>query len=351
MRSITARGDSRAIGAALGEEARQSLHEVVFPSEAYGALAPWLGSDRLAGLMAASRTAAPALFAEIEGIAAGAAAALEPVFLWNCRGDLPPYGAETEGCTTVMAPRNAGRPAVIAHNEDGGALLAGHCFMARVEPDPIGPGPNESSQGLGFTSFCYPGMLPGHTFAVNDAGLVQTINNISPHDLTVGVTRHMVCRALLACATLEDALGWLRRRDRAAGFHHNLGAAAEGRMVSVEAPASGCVVAEVTALRAHANHLIFADFAGAPQTVSPSTAARQKRADTLLPGRDDPLEILFDRENDDLPILCRGEAANGRAYTLATALFRLEPEGVSLEVFHGPDRNPVFRGEIALAVA
>jgi hypothetical protein len=339
MRAITTRGTGREIGRALGEEARQAVHERVFESRAYADLRRWRGSERLAAIMAATRRACPAFVEEIAGIADGVGAPLDDIFLWNCRGDLPPPGSDPEGCTSIMVPAHEDHAALIAHNEDGGANLAGSGFMARVEPE----------GGLGYDTYCYPGMLPGHSFAMNDAGLVQTINNISPRDLTTGIARHVVCRAILACRNLDEALGWLRRGDRASGFHHNLGAAAEARLISVEAPASGCALRPVTAPRAHANHLVFSEFADLPQTVSPSTAARQSRAEALLPEADDPLTILFDRANERLPVLCRGEAANGQAYTLATALFRLDPSGVRLEVFHGPSREPVFTARTELA--
>lgn len=341
MRAIIACGTGREIGRALGEEARRAVRERVFESQAYADLRRWRGSERLAAITAASRGACPAYLEEIAGIAEGVGAPLDDIFLWNCRGDLPPPGVEPEGCTSVMTPPDRGCPGIVAHNEDGGANLAGSGFMARIEPE----------AGPGFDTFCYPGMLPGHSFAMNDAGLVQTVNNISPYDLTTGMARHVVCRAILACRSLEEALVWLRRGDRASGFHHNLGSAAEGQLISVEAPASGCAARPVTAPRAHANHLIFSEFAELPQTVSPSTAARQARAEALLPAADDPLAILFDRADEALPVLCRGEAASNRSYTFATALFRLTPTGVSLEVFHGPSRAPVFTAATELALA
>ena len=83
------------------------------------------------------------------------------------------------------------------------------------------------SHGIGFTSFYSPGLLPGHTFAVNDAGLVQAINHIRPHDQTAGIPRHFIARAVLGSADLDAALSVLSRRDRASGFHHNLGNALE----------------------------------------------------------------------------------------------------------------------------
>ena len=58
--------------------------------------------------------------------------------------------------------------ALIAHNEDGPPELDGHCRWLTVT----------QANGTKFSTFHYPGMLPGHTFSVNSHGLVQTINNI-----------------------------------------------------------------------------------------------------------------------------------------------------------------------------
>lgn len=362
MDIVRLRGDPYSVGQRLGAKAAPVIRDVVFDTAIIGGLTRWLGSDRLAQLEAAARRHFPQIVREIEGIADGAGITFEEAFLWNCRGDLnDPAQAPEDSCTTVLlpgvllpGPRLPGennQAAVIAHNEDGAPEFADLGFLARVEPD----------HGMAFTAFCYPGMLPGHAFGVNDAGLVQTINNIRPHDLTVGIPRHVITRAVLACDNLDDALDLLRRTDRAAGFHHNLGEAARGRLLSVEAPASGCGVVEITAPSAHANHLIRQEFSDLAQTVTPSSAARQSRADDMLMdgvgvGVDagvsatfDPLTILFDRGREDLPILCRGETGSSDSYTLATALFRLGSHRIDWSVYHGPDRHPVFDESLEVA--
>ena len=337
MDSVRLCGDPYRIGRGLGEKAAPVVRDVVFNTAQFVGLKRWLGGDRLARLEAAARRHFPEFLREIEGIADGAGVAFQEAFLWNCRGDFPDPARELEdACTTVLLPGADGGPAVIGHNEDGAPEFAGHGLLARVEPE----------GGLPFTAFCYPGMLPGHAFGVNDAGLVQTINHIRPHDLTDGIPRQVITRAVLACRDLDEALALLRRKDRAAGFHHNLGAAASGRLLSVEAPASGCAVVEIDAPSAHANHLIRREFSGLAQTVTPSSGARQERAEALLAAGvaadGDPLPILFDRARDDLPILCRGEFESSDSYTLATVVFRLGANRVDWSVHHGPERGAVF---------
>src|SRR3546814_11694015 len=75
-----------------------------------------------------------------------------------------------DGCTTVLlpgAPAAGGGP-VLAHNEDGHAGLRSGCAVAVVR----------SAGGKAFSAFVYPASLPGHTFAVTEAGLAVTANNI-----------------------------------------------------------------------------------------------------------------------------------------------------------------------------
>ncbi len=72
------------------------------------------------------------------------------VFAWNCRGDI--LASVPDDCTTIQRP---GTQIGIAHNEDGPPFFRGFCFILYAEPD----------DGMNFRSFCYPGSLPGHTFA------------------------------------------------------------------------------------------------------------------------------------------------------------------------------------------
>ena len=341
METIVARGDAFAVGQAIGRHGGRFVCDAVFHTTQFKALKRWLGSDRLKALKAAAIRAFPQYMREIDGIADGANLPFDEIFLWNCRGDLHDLDPTLDdtGCTTVLLPGEAG---IIGHNEDGAAELAGLCFLCDVEPD----------DGPGFTAFCYPGMLPGHAFGVNRLGLVQTINNVRPHDLTIGVPRHIICRAVLDCATLDAAIGVLQRTDRASGFHHSLGQAGDSRLLSVEAPASGCAVVEVKSPLAHANHLIADSYRDLDQECQPSSVARQERADALIAAgvlvNNDPFVILYDRENTGLPILRRGNEDGNDGYTLATAVFKIAADAVGWTVSHGPDPGAVASGRIEL---
>ena len=344
LRTISASGDPYSVGRALGEAAAPALRDIVPALDRFRWLIhEWSGTDRVRVLEAASRAAWPQHVREMEGIADGAGVAFDTLFLWNCGGDLPVPGdrprGEHGGCTTLMIPPNEAQAGIIAHNEDAEAELHGHCTMADVRPD----------GAPGFVSFYVPGLLPGHTFAVNRAGLVHAADDLRDGDQGIGVPRHLVCRAVLDSEGLEHAVARIRGSKRASGFHHALGCAGEHRLLSIEAPASGCAVVEVDAPRAHANHLVHERFAHIAQAVEPSSLTRQRRAEVLLRGGaaddGDPLTVLGD-VGDSLPIHRRERDTGESAFTLATAVFRISGTGVEYEVFDDILHPPQHRGEV-----
>ena len=343
MKIIDVAGDPYQVGRALGEAAAQAIRECVPRLARFQELRrDWSRSERLEKLLEAARGAYPDYLREIEGIADGAGVEFADIFLWNCRGDFPGGGdqqaVEDGGCTTVMIPADGDAPAVIAHNEDDQAELDGRCFVVNVQPD----------YGLGFTSFYSPGLLPGHTFAVNEVGLVQTINHIRPHDQKVGIPRHVITRAVLGCAGLDAALEVLRRPDRASGFHHNLGQAGGAALLSVEAPASRCVARPVTSAAVHTNHLVFSECADIVQEVTDSSVRRQRRGEALisegaLGGRDASV-VLGDDADSDWPICRKRRGGTDPGFTLASAVFELGRERVDWHVYAQPHQAPVLGG-------
>ena len=347
MKIIDVAGDPYQVGRALGEAAAPAIRECVPKLARFQALVrDWSASARLGKLLDAARGAFPQYLREIEGIADGAGAAFADIFLWNCRGDFPGGGdqqaGEDGGCTTLMIPAHGQAPALIAHNEDDQAELDGQCLVVNVQPD----------YGIGFTSFYSPGLLPGHTFGVNEVGLVQTINHIRPHDQKIGVPRHIITRAVLGCADLDAALALLRRPDRASGFHHNLGQAGGGpgdaMLLSVEAPSSRCVVRPVDRAAVHTNHLVFSECADIPQEVTDSSSHRQRRGEALisdgaLDGRDASV-LLGDDGDSDWPICRKRRGGADPGYTLASAVFELGRERVDWRVYAHPHEAPVLGG-------
>ena len=341
---IEVSGDHFEIGCALGQPAAAAFRDRVRPLERFRALRrDWSGSDRLREIEQASRAAFPQYMREVDGIAEGLAAPFDDIFLWTCRGDFPgggdQAGSPEAGCTSIMIAGDGSAPNIIAHNEDDEAGLEDACFWATVRP----------REGLAFTSFYSPGVVPGHTFGFNHAGLAQTINHIRPHDQRAGIARSIVCRAVLGCATLDEALAILRRGDRASGFHHNLGQAGDPHLLSVEAPASGCTVKEVEGASAHTNHLMRPEFSGIAQEINGSSGSRQARADALIgSGGRDPLAILSDDDGSGLPIRRKLKNGADSGFTLATVVFGIGARALDWRVHADPRGAPEHSGSLAV---
>ena len=127
-------------------------------------------------LDAAARNFYPEYVLKLEGMARGVQVEYETLLIWNCRGDLPlsddaiPESAKhsPEGWTARLYPATKSSVAVIAYNTDGPPELDGHCCWLSVR----------QKNGSKFSTFHYPGMLPGHMFSVNSYELVQKIKNI-----------------------------------------------------------------------------------------------------------------------------------------------------------------------------
>ncbi len=348
LQLVEAKGDPYQIGLALGRAAGRALREEVPRIGRFRALKSNADVLRALGeLERVARDRFPDIMQEMDGIAAGSGMDFSDVWLWNCRGDFAGGGDQIgdplAGCTTVLLPGNGERAAIIGHNEDDQAELDGSCFLVRVIPD----------DGPGFLSFYSPGLLPGHTFAVNDAGLVQTINHIRPYDQRPGVPRHVVARAVLSQRSLNGAVALLQREDRASGFHHNLGMCGERMLLSVEAPASGCAVEEASERpRAHTNHLIYDQFTDIEQELAESSRDRLQRAQALISegalAQGDPLVILQDQVGEGMPIYRKGQNPEDSGYTLATVVFEIGVAGVDWRVYTDSIREVEHRGRVTL---
>jgi len=319
-------GDPHEMGRRLGELARPQFDAYMAQSSAWRRLRRWHGHPFVAALRAAALTAFPQYVAELDGMAHGLGWSADDLFIWNCRGEL--IHRTGDGCTTVAVATASHR--AIAHNEDGDPYLLGpgHCFLVDAKP----------SGRPGFVSFCYPGSLPGHTFAVTRAGLAQTINNVRIVETVPGIPRMILARAVLDADSLDAALSLLRATPSASGFHHTLGCAGDSRIVSVEVTARRSSMIEVHGLYGHANHLVHPEQASEAQIVTASSRDRQARLAQLLPREQSDvneealLPMLRDRAPEGLPIYRDDPRDPDGENTLATALLRIEDNGVAMRV-------------------
>lgn len=327
---VEARGTPREVGRALGQAGRDAMHGVLLAADYWKAVTDPAHSHRVGAMAARVRRRFPAIWEELTGLADGLDLPLDQVVAWNCRGDI--LSNVPDGCTTVQLP---GETPVIAHNEDGLPGFRGHCFMAEITPD----------TGPGFVSFCYPGSLPGHTFAVTTSGLVQAVNNLRLRNMQSGLPRMVIGRAVLTHETLDDALGLLHGEKGAGGFHLTLARAGEARLASVEFGAGACSVRMLERPAVHANHALHMGAGAVGQTVTRSSADRQARGSALVGGASrDPLGVLRDTGGGGLPIHRTAPDDPDCENTLATALFRVGKSAVDWRVHDQISQGPVYSG-------
>jgi len=350
IKIIEASGSPTDIGHAIGSAVAASFNEAVTRNHEFTAThSLFAGSDYLRALRDAAERAYPHHIRELEAMAAAIGTDAETLFLWNCRGDLrfPPETAQarldamTDACTTVISAGDFanGIPAVIAHNEDGSGDFMDHRYWLRAKPD----------GKPAFESYLYPGMLAGHSVAVTAAGLVQTINNVRADDLKPGIPRHFICRAVLEAESIPEAIGHLRRADRASGFHHALAMTGLAQPMSIEAPASASIIHTVDRALGHANHLLDDHFATLEQTVTASSAYRQSAVDEYLAQDGDPKQaenILFKRGADGEESVLRRPGDGGDDYgcTLVTAVFCIHTDRVTWAVHADPENMNAITG-------
>ncbi len=339
MKKITIRGDAFAIGEQLGSAGRTAWHEKLTAIPLWQTVIGLKDSAAAQAMAAIVQRDYPLIWQELQGLAQGLDAPPEDVFAWNCRGDL--VRSTSDGCTTLAGRDNAGQ-VFIAHNEDGFPQLRDDCFIAEVTP----------LDGTAFTSFAYPGSLCGHTFAVNQYGIVNAVNNIRAVERPMGVPRQVLARASLNATRLDDAVAILSASARAGAFHHTLGQAGDQRLFSVEATGTGSSVLQVSGCSGHANHLIHPQQQATRQVITDSSASRQltiagslAQTDTLPASR--VLAILSD-DTGDLPVYRLAEDDPDQENTLATAFFMIGDSSVEWSVF-GIDRPATaLSGKITL---
>ncbi|WP_131079836.1 C45 family autoproteolytic acyltransferase/hydolase [Klebsiella quasipneumoniae] len=338
MKTIAIRGSAFAVGQQLGAFGREAWQTKIRQTALWQTVAALKTTEQTQRMRAAVQAQFPLIWQELEGMAEGLQAPVDEVFAWNCRGDL--VRSTSDGCTT-LAGRSAEGELIIAHNEDGFPQLREDCAIVSITPD----------VGLAFTSFAYPGSLCGHTFAVNEKGIVNTVNNIRAVHRPDGMPRQILARASLNATTLEEAVTLLSATPRAGAFHHILGQMGDSRLFSVEATGSGSSVLALSATSGHANHLIHPQLAAIEQIVTCSSGSRQRRLEAWL-ATNPPLDgvtakaMLSDQQDPLLPIYRLSPDDPDEENTLATAIFTLSATRVVWQVFTLNRENAVLQGSV-----
>lgn len=324
------------IGVQLGRHARVIVGSYLVRTHAWASVMAFRRDPQIIAARAMVEARFPRYWQELLGLAAGLELPFDDVFAWNSRGDV--WAMAPDGCTTVLL---SGTNPVLAHNEDGHAGLRPGCALAQFRPE----------GGKAFTAFVYPASLPGHTFAVTEAGLVQTVNNIRSQRAGHGLPRMVLTRAVLDCESLDDATALIADAPRAGAFHLSLAQAGDSRLISLEFTHSGCSILNVAQPQCHANHLVHAPTCAEQQIVTESSRARQQRGEAILAGtrdRIDPLTVLWDGEIPALPVYRQQPDDPDNENTLATAVFEIAADSVSWCVYDRRREVPLFAAKRGL---
>lgn len=334
---IEVEGTPYEIGARLGRRALDIVSSHLVKTHAWASVMAFRRDSRMLAAKTLVETRFPRYWQELRGLADGLALPFDDVFAWNNRGDL--WAMAPDGCTTVQMP---GNPHVLAHNEDGHAGLRSSCALALIR----------SEGGKAFTAFVYPASLPGHTFAVTEAGLVQTVNNIRSRRGGDGLPRMALTRAVLDCDDMDEAVALIANAPRAGGFHLSLAQSGDPRLLSVEFTHTRCSVEPLSQPRCHANHLIHSDTRREEQLVTASSRARQARGEELVGDCQradiDPLTVLRDRASAALPIYREQPDDPDDENTLATAVIEIGADGVSWRVYDRIADQPAYAADHGL---
>jgi predicted choloylglycine hydrolase len=328
---IEASGSHYDIGVELGRFGAEIAHRHLVATHAWASVMARRDDPAVAQMRDVSEARFPAYWQELQGLSAGLGLPFDDVFLWNCRGDI--WALAPDGCTTVQIP---GEAPVVAHNEDGDPGFRSHCALAHVSP----------TNGRAFTAFVYPASIAGHTFAATDVGLVLTVNNIRSRGIGAGLPRMLLGRAVLDCATLDDAVHLLETSERAGAFHFTLAQRGDRRLVSVEFTHAHCSVAKLEQACCHSNHLVHRGMSEERQMVTCSSRSRHWRGAEIIASmseaRLDPLSVLWDKSDAALPIHRDQSDDPDHENTLATAVFHVGARLVEWNVYDRPSASPRF---------
>jgi hypothetical protein len=232
LRVIHAAGSWRDIGRTYGEEFREEIQRAVSQYATVrfaGETAPL--HERLRPFAAAARRHAPERYAELEGMADGAAMSLDDALLLNCIEEL----TAIEACTT------AGKGRFLIHAE---MWYAEQTDIAVLVATPIGAPTAVAVSCAGF--------LTG--VGASAAGFAQGVQSTFADDDRVGVPRVMPSRDALFADGVQAALAAASAPHRAGGYGYVL--ASRGRHRTLETSATRAAVGNDAVVAVRTNHYL-----------------------------------------------------------------------------------------------
>jgi len=326
-------GNAWDVGMKLGAAGKDDVWKYLIKSDLWKEVVSHKNSKVMKRLHTNTQDKFPLIYEELQGLAIGLELPFIDVFAWNCRGDV--LADTNDGCTTVQVPSNSN---CLAHNEDGFPFFLKKCFIADISI------PKQPS----FISFCYPGSIPGHTFAVNEKGLVQTVNNLRLKDVDPDLPRMVLGRAILNSDSLDAAIDLLKNNTNTGGFNFSLASSQDSRLISVEFGGGDIGVEEIQKVSLHANHAIYSPLKQKSQIITDSSNDRQKRFSDISKQNKtiEPFEVLRDTQGQGLPIYRLELDDPDNENTVASALFKINENSVEYSFYESSSLIPCYNGVI-----
>lgn len=129
----------------------------------------------------------------------------------------------------------AGAHRMWGHNEDAQPIEANRTYLVEAR---VG--------GFGWVGFAYAPHVVGWAYGINTHGLGQSINALSPLNVTLGAGINFLARDVLNAASLDDAATRACAAPAASGQNLNVGSVHEpGRQLLIETSPVGCSVREL----------------------------------------------------------------------------------------------------------
>ncbi len=283
-----------------------------------------------------TRTYAPELFAELEGIAKAADVPVDDLLALNAFLELHDYYTDCfvlSGCTSLMVPGSVtGEGALIAQNYDLASLFAEAAVVIKVSSD-------EGPDAVFYTS---AGMLG--CAGVNAEGIGVVINNLVPSDAGAGVIYPFIIRRILSSVRIGDAIDRVVAQRRASGMNYVL-CDTNGEIYDLETTATDYeVICPFDGPMAHANHYLtdrLKPFERRQWDARGQSILRWGRATRLLKAADNRTpetlqDTLSDRVNAPIGICRHNEVKDGEACGQTIAGVVLDPPGKRAWFTKGP---------------
>jgi len=251
---IEARGTHRQVGGQIGERCQPQIRAMLAHlREELPAGVAWDDLRYQGDLyLAASRAIYPQYIEELEGIAEGAGAPFEEIFLSLCEElwEAPAWRERNlrarRGCTDMAARgrATADGSTLIAHTNDLLPEAEENLVILKIqagdEPEFLGISPG----GVGFSA------------GLNAAKISLTGNQLDQNDIRPGVPRLLVVRAILAARHLSQAIDCCLLPQRASSYNNVL-ADASGEVYCMEGSATDCEPIYIEGdILAHTNHYL-----------------------------------------------------------------------------------------------